>query len=300
VAKDQPAGSEEPEATAGTPGVDPRPVTGDAPGSPDEVESFDGYIPAPGAAVTPGDQDSATKPRADAWVDDVFDHGGDQDSAAAEAASADTPAASDAAEDPADTHDSPADAEPTDDSSAQPEAAASDAVEDTTTEEFDNADPRGEDLAAELPDPGPYDLASDEDEAEELSDEADSDDGVDIEDPEQLSEATEEVTHQGSTRPVRRPAGGSAPPATPKAAAVRKNRPTRTRTQATATQEVKRTTPALFASQSVQELKKVVWPTGAQLRQYFIVVLVFVLFMIAFVALLDLGAGWLVLKIFGG
>jgi len=56
----------------------------------------------------------------------------------------------------------------------------------------------------------------------------------------------------------------------------------------------------VFVNQSVQELKKVVWPTGAQLRQFFIVVLVFVLFMIALVSLLDVGIGQLVLTVFGG
>ena len=53
-----------------------------------------------------------------------------------------------------------------------------------------------------------------------------------------------------------------------------------------------------FVKQSVGELRKVVYPTGQQLGNYFLVVLVFVLFVIAFVSLLDLGIGKLVFAIF--
>ncbi|OYN95649.1 preprotein translocase subunit SecE [Enemella evansiae] len=82
----------------------------------------------------------------------------------------------------------------------------------------------------------------------------------------------------------------------------RKEKATRTRRdaeqdRAAATKE--RTTPAAFVRESTTELRKVVWPTGTQVQQYFVVVLVFVLFIIAFVSLLDLGFGWLVLKAFG-
>lgn len=61
----------------------------------------------------------------------------------------------------------------------------------------------------------------------------------------------------------------------------------------------KGTTPAEFVRQSVDELKKVIWPTGLQVRQYFVVVLVFVLFIIAYVGLLDLGFGALLLRLLG-
>ncbi len=43
-----------------------------------------------------------------------------------------------------------------------------------------------------------------------------------------------------------------------------------------------------FYKQVVAELRKVIWPTRKQLVTYTIVVLVFVSFMVAFVALLDL------------
>lgn len=59
-----------------------------------------------------------------------------------------------------------------------------------------------------------------------------------------------------------------------------------------------RTTPIKFVKQSIGELRKVVYPTGQQLINYFVVVLVFVLFVIAYVSLLDLGLGWAIFKIF--
>ncbi|CAN5264913.1 hypothetical protein BH18ACT9_BH18ACT9_14150 [soil metagenome] len=60
----------------------------------------------------------------------------------------------------------------------------------------------------------------------------------------------------------------------------------------------KRTSPATFYRQVVAELRKVVWPTQEQLITYFIVVLVFVLMVMAFVSLLDLGFGKLIFAVF--
>ena len=62
----------------------------------------------------------------------------------------------------------------------------------------------------------------------------------------------------------------------------------------------KRTSPITFYRQVVAELRKVVWPTQEQLVTYFFVVLVFVLFFMAFVSLLDLGFGKLVFEVFTG
>ena len=59
-----------------------------------------------------------------------------------------------------------------------------------------------------------------------------------------------------------------------------------------------RTGPVTFVQQSVAELRKVVYPTGPQLANYFVVVLIFVLFIIAYVSLLDLGIGAAVFRIF--
>lgn len=60
-----------------------------------------------------------------------------------------------------------------------------------------------------------------------------------------------------------------------------------------------RTGPGTFVKESVAELRKVVYPTGQQLLNYFIVVLIFVLFIIAIVSLLDLAFGWAILRVFG-
>ena len=62
----------------------------------------------------------------------------------------------------------------------------------------------------------------------------------------------------------------------------------------------KRTSLPTFYRQVVAELRKVVWPTQEQLVTYFLVVMVFVLFMIAVVSLLDLGFGKLVFWVFSG
>ena len=56
---------------------------------------------------------------------------------------------------------------------------------------------------------------------------------------------------------------------------------------------------ALFLRQVIAELRKVIWPTRDQLVTYFLVVLVFVLFMIAFVSVLDFGFNKAAFKIFG-
>ena len=61
-----------------------------------------------------------------------------------------------------------------------------------------------------------------------------------------------------------------------------------------------RTSPVTFYRQVVAELRKVVWPTQEQLITYFIVVMVFVLVMMAYVSVLDLLFGKLVFWLFGG
>jgi preprotein translocase subunit SecE len=62
----------------------------------------------------------------------------------------------------------------------------------------------------------------------------------------------------------------------------------------------KRTSPITFYRQVVAELRKVVWPTQEQLVTYFLVVLVFVVFFMTLVSLLDLGFGKLVFEVFTG
>ena len=89
--------------------------------------------------------------------------------------------------------------------------------------------------------------------------------------------------------------GASAKTATRHAARAPKGAPTKKRDQRV---KQERTTPVKFVRQSIAELRKVVYPTGQQLINYFVVVLVFVLFVIAYVSLLDLGLGWAIFKIF--
>ena len=62
----------------------------------------------------------------------------------------------------------------------------------------------------------------------------------------------------------------------------------------------KRTSLPVFYRQVVAELRKVVWPTQEQLVTYFLVVMVFVIFMMALVAALDLGFGKLIFAVFAG
>ena len=62
----------------------------------------------------------------------------------------------------------------------------------------------------------------------------------------------------------------------------------------------KRTSIPTFYRQVVAELRKVVYPTQEQLITYFIVVMVFVVFMMAFVSALDLAFGKLVFAVFTG
>ncbi len=60
-----------------------------------------------------------------------------------------------------------------------------------------------------------------------------------------------------------------------------------------------RTGLGLFLRQVIAELRKVIWPTRDQLVTYFMVVLVFVLFMIGFVSLLDYVFNSASFKVFG-
>ena len=60
-----------------------------------------------------------------------------------------------------------------------------------------------------------------------------------------------------------------------------------------------RTGVGLFLRQVIAELRKVIWPTREQLVTYFMVVLAFVLFMIAFVSLLDYAFNKTAFAVFG-
>ena len=56
---------------------------------------------------------------------------------------------------------------------------------------------------------------------------------------------------------------------------------------------------SLFYRQVVAELRKVIWPTRKELVTYTSVVIVFVLIVMAFVSVLDVAFGRLVLAVFG-
>ena len=117
---------------------------------------------------------------------------------------------------------------------------------------------------------------------------AEGDNGV----PAAQDPAREVARAAASSRPVRKSSSAAASEdkkdhATPKQRAVG------------AAKARKRTTPAAFVRESAGELRKVVWPTATQLRQYFIVVLVFVLLVILYVSALDLLFGWSLLQLFG-
>ncbi|WP_282006314.1 preprotein translocase subunit SecE [Propioniciclava sinopodophylli] len=160
----------------------------------------------------------------------------------------------------------------------------------------DRDDLPGELLGEDLVEPEPYLLSADETEAEELDATAPvtptEGDAVAVDDPAQLAAAETVAQRARSSRPVRRTAEVGA--------AMAKGTATRARKRGGAQAVAARPTgPVQFVGESVEELKKVVWPTWSQVQQYFWAVLVFVLIVIAYVGLLDLGFGWLLLKLFG-
>jgi preprotein translocase subunit SecE len=115
--------------------------------------------------------------------------------------------------------------------------------------------------------------------------------------------AKDDASPNSQAEKVLEPAGVAATATGAKARSERAGRPARTPKGAPTTkrdQPVKRerTSPVKFVRQSIAELRKVVYPTGPQLINYFFVVLVFVLFVIAYVSLLDLGIGWAIFRIF--
>ncbi len=116
---------------------------------------------------------------------------------------------------------------------------------------------------------------------------------------------TEDWLEQAEASPdVRQPLAvprvrsASRPTQVQRSGVVGKGHPTRARDAA----EAKAAAPARlirFLREVVSELSKVVWPSRRELVVYTGVVLVFVSFMVAFVALLDMGLGRAVLTVFG-
>jgi len=153
--------------------------------------------------------------------------------------------------------------------------------------------------SAAAPDPSDELVVTEGDEVDEVEElDADPTDAAEVSD----DDAEPDVDHRELE-----PAGVAAVPAVAAAgssvaaerAQARKAKETATRRR---DQPVKpeRTGPVKFVKESIGELRKVVYPTGQQLMSYFVVVLVFVLFIIAYVGLLDLGLGWVLFRVFGG
>ncbi len=176
--------------------------------------------------------------------------------------------------------------EPTEESSATESSAAAgdlDATDEDTVEGTDDPIEPGE--IDDRGEPDDVDLGQ--------FDEIVRDSGIDG------SSETPDGTAESDSSKVLEPAGvGAASAGTVserRAARKAKETATNRRDQPVKTE---RTTPVKFVRESVGELRKVVYPTGQQLVNYFIVVLVFVLFVIAYVSLLDLGLGWAIFKVF--
>jgi preprotein translocase subunit SecE len=127
-------------------------------------------------------------------------------------------------------------------------------------------------------------------------DDADRDDRtLDDNDQDGTEPGDKELVAVGATpRQGSADAEGDLPPAT--RARLKKEKAT-ARQKQVAVKE-RRTGPVQFVKESVSELQKVVYPTGQQLINYFIVVLIFVLFIIAIVSVLDLAFGKAIIAIF--
>ena len=116
---------------------------------------------------------------------------------------------------------------------------------------------RGDDLPGEalaghdLVDPGDYDIAADETEAEELEEAAG--DEVDIDDPVQLADAEADAREAESTEPETLAARVRSTRPQRKSVVVKKDAPTPARRRSAATpEEDRRATPAQFARQSAE------------------------------------------------
>ena len=131
-------------------------------------------------------------------------------------------------------------------------------------------------------------MAQDEDKATGMDAEESA---LDAGDEAVLTQAEEIAASVASARPVRKAAAATD--------AEGKDRPTPKQARAVKAEKTKRTTPAQFVRESVDELRNVNWPSLDQWKQYFVVVLVFVLFIIGYVLVLETFFGWSLLQIFG-
>ena len=112
-------------------------------------------------------------------------------------------------------------------------------------------------------------------------------DEIEIVAPEEITDGVSDTDTPASLRPKKRSAD------------VAKKGNTTPKQKNMRNEAVKRTSPSQFLREVVEELRKVVWLNRSQLWQYFVVVLVFVLFIILFVSLLDGAFAWVLLRLFG-
>lgn len=188
------------------------------------------------------------------------------------------------------------------------------------TDDYEVVDEEAEELTAPEGDP------------DSTPDKGDPQDMV-IDDPDQLDEAEDAARRARSSRPRRRAprTGASDQPDATESDAGQADRPDTDQPEAGTVDEVGeqagkrhvprreitrapvrrekareagedgggRANPVKFTKQSVAELKKVKWPTAPETGQYFLVVLIFVLFIIAVVGSLDALFAWGLLKTLG-
>ncbi len=115
---------------------------------------------------------------------------------------------------------------------------------------------------------------------------------------EERPEDSHDAPQPASAAAVRRERSTNRPAGAQRSEIAGKDHPTRPR----GATETKTALPARlirFLREVVSELRKVIWPSRRELVVYTAVVLVFVSFMVAFVALLDMGLGRAMLSVFG-
>ncbi len=117
-------------------------------------------------------------------------------------------------------------------------------------------------------------------------------------DREEPPEESPDAPQPASAAAVRRERSSSRPSGAQRSGIAGKDHPTRPR-GATETKAALPARVSRFLREVVSELRKVIWPTRRELVVYTAVVLVFVSFMVAFVALLDMGLGRAMLSVFG-
>ncbi|MGH3838303.1 MAG: preprotein translocase subunit SecE [Pseudonocardiaceae bacterium] len=120
----------------------------------------------------------------------------------------------------------------------------------------------------------------------------------DTEDGEERPKESHDAPQPASAAAVRRERSANRPAGAQRSGIVGKDHPTRPR-GATETKASLLARLIRFLREVVAELRKVIWPTRRELVVYTAVVLVFVSFMVAFVALLDMGLGRAMLSVFG-